>query len=348
MKIAPTRPPASFAVSAARMRAILDRMDGGAVHAHGGSFRHALRLFPPPHRARVRRLYAWCRCADELADGPEPERAGVDRAACLGLWLRLSRRAYGGDRSGIPAVDGAMEDMAAGGVPFRYAEELVEGVRRDLRFSPPATVGELDRYAWRVASVVGLWMTELFGIRDPWRLRRAAELSRAMQLTNSLRDGGEDWRQGRVYLPLRELARRDLSPADIGRLAEGSRPLPEGYVDLVEWLMARAERGYRAALDAVPSLPRHFRRPVAVAAFVYRGIHDEIRAAGHDNLGPPPSPSRPRRVALGLEALFFLGKCRRWSPLAPDQSAAVSPVRARSARSAPDGSSKAMSSAKRW
>jgi hypothetical protein len=162
---------------------------------------------------------------------------------------------------------------------------------------------ELRRYTYRVASVVGLWITELFGIRDPWFLERAASLGHAMQLTNILRDVGEDVRAGRVYLPATWLKAYGLGLEDLERMAAGA-PVTSSYRKLVERLLRVAEAEYDHAAPAIPLLPAFYRRPVAVAADVYRGIHGGIRSNDYDNFRLRAHTSLPRKLVLGASALW--------------------------------------------
>ncbi|MDT8341648.1 MAG: squalene/phytoene synthase family protein, partial [Longimicrobiales bacterium] len=145
-------------------------------------------------------------------------------------------------------------------------------------------------------------VTELFGLHDRALLERAYALGHAMQLTNILRDVGEDWRRGRLYLPTEELARFGLGWDDVGALAERGE-VPAGWAAFTEHLMAAAERQYAWAFEAVPALPPFYRRTVAVAARVYRGIHDEIRRNGYDNGTLRAHTSLLRKVRLGAQGL---------------------------------------------
>ena len=145
-------------------------------------------------------MYSYCRFTDDLVDGAPPEESRQTEAL-LDAWKDLSREAYEGQPTGCGLIDEVMGQMAEQSVPFRYARELIEGVRMDLRPRTYRSMAELRVYSYRVASVVGGWLTELFGVRNRWVLSRAAALGHAMQLTNILRDVGEDLAMGRVYLP---------------------------------------------------------------------------------------------------------------------------------------------------
>jgi phytoene synthase len=173
------------------------------------------------------------------------------------------------------------------------------------------TLEELREYSYRVASVVGGWLTELFGIHDPWVLERAFALGHAMQLTNILRDVGEDLRVGRLYLPEDLLESNGVDRDFLEAKSRSSSPMFPGYRKVLEELMASAEEDYRRAFEAIPLLPGFFQGPVAVAARVYEGIHEEIRRNGFDNLTRRARTSLPRKLLLGMVALKDLARFRR-------------------------------------
>jgi phytoene synthase len=272
---------------------------------HAKSFRFAARLFPREQLLRVAGVYAFCRFTDDLVDEAGDEHPEVTEAR-LNLWLRLSQRAYDGVSSGISLLDDVMGQMRESKVPFHYAEELVEGVRMDLTNTRYRSLEELRLYSYRVASVVGGWLTELFGVRDPWVLERAFALGHAMQLTNILRDVGEDLQMGRLYLPEDLMALHGVDREFLQAKAENGSTVFPGYRRLLDELMAEAEADYERAFEGIPFLPPFFRAPVAVAAHVYRGIHREILRNGYDNLGRRASTSLSRKVLLAIQGLWKL------------------------------------------
>jgi phytoene synthase len=238
---------------------------------------------------------------DEAGDeSPESVSARLD------AWLTMARRAYAGEPTGIPLLEDVMKDMADSSTPFTYVEELVEGVRMDLTDPHFKTLSDLRVYSFRVASVVGGWLTELFGIRDGWVLDRAFALGHAMQLTNILRDVGEDLGRGRLYLPENLMANHGVDREFLEAKADAGSPASAGYRRLLEELMKTAEEDYERAFEGIPFLPKFFQGPVAVAANVYRGIHREIRNNGFDNLSKRASTSLPRKVSLGIGGLLKL------------------------------------------
>ena len=268
------------------------------------SFHFAAAFMRRAERERTARVYAWCRFIDDLADATGDP---VVAEARLDTWLECSHAAYHGHSSGIPLIDRVMGEMAHRDVPFTYASQLALGVRSDLRFVAHSDLDELLLYAHRVAGVVGQWLSELHDVRDPWMLERAAALGQAMQLTNIVRDVGEDWDHGRLYIPRALLERHGLSASDIGALRHGLRPLDDDYRNLLEELMSVATREYVAAREAIPHLPAGFRHAVAVAAAVYEGIHDAVRRNGYDNLRRRAVVVTARKVVRAAGALWSLG-----------------------------------------
>ncbi|HEY0241616.1 MAG TPA: squalene/phytoene synthase family protein [Gemmatimonadaceae bacterium] len=266
------------------------------------SFRFASRFFPQRELSSVARVYAFCRITDDIVD----KTAGAEAGALLGEWMHLARSAYDGRATGIRFLDQAMEEMRSRAIPFVYAEELAEGMRMDLRGQRYGSVAELRTYTYRVASVVGLWLTELAGVRDRSTLKHAEALGHAMQLTNILRDVGEDARQGRIYLPLNRLKTYGITAASIAAAARGDAPPPSRFPDLVEELLRLAERDYAFALTGVRDLPTSFQRPVAVAAHVYRGIHGEIRRNGYDCLTRRAVTSTRSKAMFAARAIWEL------------------------------------------
>ncbi|TVP75767.1 MAG: hypothetical protein EA352_07355 [Gemmatimonadales bacterium] len=278
---------------------------------HSRSFRFSSRLFPREEGRVVAGVYAFCRFTDDLVDDAPPGTEPEELRARLDAWSRLVRAAWEGEDTGIPLLAEVMGGTARAGVDPSHAEELIRGVAMDLEPVRYETMADLRRYSYRVASVVGLWLTEWFGTRTPRVLHRAEAMGHAMQLTNILRDVGEDWQRGRLYLPLEQMAAFDVTPEDIDAAVNGSGPLPERWTELMEELMGAADRDYALAFEAIPALPRFYQRPVAVAGRVYQGIHQEIRRNDYDNLRARAYTSLSRKVVLGGGALWALRRERR-------------------------------------
>lgn len=281
---------------------------------HSRSFRFAARLFPATAMRSIEGVYAFCRFTDDLVD--EPGLAPEEGRERVRAWRALAAEAWQGRSTGVPLADRVLGEAASAGVPFHYIDELLLGVESDLGPVRVADDVELRRYTYRVASVVGGWITELFGIHDPALLAHAYELGHAMQMTNILRDVGEDWRRGRVYLPATLLDRHRLTVADVARVAEGEG-VPPRWADLCEEWMAQADRSYDTGFAALSALPRFYARPVAVAARVYQGIHEAIRDNHYDNGQLRAFTGRAHKLRLAWRGLRGLRASRkRETPLA--------------------------------
>lgn len=302
-----------------------------------GSFGPASLLIPSDLRDEVRAVYAFCRATDDIADA-EDGRSVDRRRTELDAWVSRARSSYRGESppgESPPLLRVAMASAARRGVPFRYVEELVEGMRMDLRGTEYETVADLERYAYRVAAVVGLWMVRLWGFRDPWLLARAADLGIGMQLTNIARDVAEDWERGRLYLPSALLRRHGLETADVGEMASGRRPVDARYRSALDELLAAADRRYEAARPGILELPGPLRRPTAVAARVYRGVQPLLRSDPNRGLREPRRTGVLRKGGLTAAAVLSadLGSVRRrhrrhWGQLYGWASRAVGQVSA--------------------
>jgi phytoene synthase len=274
---------------------------------HSRSFRFAAALLPGSNRARIARVYAWCRYTDNLVDDELAPKLAERR---LDVWLERSRDAYDGRDSGIELVNQVMGEMGELEIPFAYARDLVRAMRSDLHFAGYADLDALRVYAYRAAGVVGRWLTELHGVHDEWMLDRATALGSAMQLTNILRDVGEDLARGRMYLPATELHRFGLVVDDVEAMRHGARPIDRRYRGLMEHLMSVAQDDYDVAAEAIPHLPPEFRRAAAVSSAVYQGIHGAIRRNGYDNFRHRAFTTWSRKAALAVCALARVAGAR--------------------------------------
>jgi phytoene synthase len=292
---------------------------------HAKTFRFASRLFPEEALQSVAGVYAFCRFTDDLVD----EAKGAPPlwiSSRLDRWGALSRRAYHGDKTGIGLLDQVMGEMRSKKVPFSYAQELLEGVRMDLEPRNYHTLEDLRQYSFRVASVVGGWLTELFGVHDPWVLDRAFSLGHAMQLTNILRDVGEDLAQGRIYLPRDRMTRFGVDEPLLRAMALHGAPVFPGYRALLDDLMQEAESEYRRSFAAIPALPPFFRGPVAVASRAYEAIHEEIQRNDYDNLTKRARTSLPKKIGSAFSAILQLRRLQASPSLGKGSTAELTTV----------------------
>ncbi|HEX8386886.1 MAG TPA: squalene/phytoene synthase family protein [Rubricoccaceae bacterium] len=287
---APFHPPEAPPPGAGR--AAEDRFLRRSFRHHSRTFSLAARLLPRPVRLPVATVYLYCRTVDSVADGvsrtagAERARTEIDRmGACLGMSL-----------AGDPPLGGPDETLwrrlaevhATYGLDGHALRQQLDGARWDLDGRPIATHADLLAYSDLVAGSVGAVVLP-FLVRD--RADAAAldaparALGAAMQLTNILRDVGEDWRDlGRVYLPLDALAGAGLTP---NALVPGLLDVPDlraRYAAIVEGVMAEAERLYALADAGIRDLHPAAQAGVRAAARMYREILNEVRAARYDNL----------------------------------------------------------------
>jgi len=273
---------------------------------HARSFAFAARLFPRSVRQEVVLLYGFCRLTDDLVDGVETSSTGPAAIkARLDQWEQQVYKAYEGQPSGISWLDALMQRSRMAGLPWAVVQALFDGVRQDIGPVRLASYAELDRYAYCVGSTVGIWMCYLMKVSDPELLVRAEALGRAMQYTNILRDVGEDLQRDRIYLPAERMAAYGLDETALRKMQAQGLLMP-AYVELLEELMQRAERDYEVAWEAIPALPPRLRAAIAVAADVYRGIHNVIRRNRYDNLRRRAYTSFVEKNKLAWNALWRL------------------------------------------
>ena len=238
----------------------------------GSSFYYSFLFLPPEKRRAITALYAFCREVDDVVD--ECQDPGVARVK-LDWWRAELGRAFAG-RPEHPVTRALAPAAAAYGLPQEQFLEIIAGMEMDLVPARYRTFEELRRYCHRVASVVGLLSAAIFGYRDPGTRAYAADLGIAFQLTNIIRDVGEDARRNRIYLPAEDLERFDVSAADILNGRE-----TENFKNLLAFEAERALAYYRKAEDALPEVDRARQLPGLIMAQIYRATLEEIRHDGY-------------------------------------------------------------------
>ncbi|MCA9973901.1 MAG: squalene/phytoene synthase family protein [Anaerolineales bacterium] len=237
---------------------------------HSRSFSIASGLLPESKKRAVRALYAFCRITDDIVDCPDG-----DVTADLKVW-RQHAFTHTPPTSDLAAVAWA-DARFRYHIPSRYAEQLVEGVSRDLVQNRYETFDELATYCYSVASTVGLMSMHIIGFAGPEAVPYAIKLGLALQLTNILRDVGEDWRRNRLYLPLEELAAFNLTEADVAAGVVDDR-----WRRFMRFQIARNRQLYAESWPGVQMLNADGRFAIAAAAGLYRGILDDIEAHDYD------------------------------------------------------------------
>lgn len=239
--------------------------------ASGSSFYYSFLFLPEDRRRAITALYAFCREVDDVVD--DCSDVGVARTK-LAWWRNEVAAMYRGEPHHPVA-----RALAALLPRFNLAEErlneIITGMEMDLDQNRYSDFEALSLYCHRVASVVGLLSAEIFGYRNPQTLEYAAHLGMAFQLTNIIRDVGEDARRDRIYLPLDELALHGVPVTDIAQARE-----TDNFRRLMEFQIERALGYYRAAFAKLSPEDRKAQRAGIVMAAIYQTLLEEIRADG--------------------------------------------------------------------
>jgi phytoene synthase len=259
-----------------------------------GNFYPAFRVLPGPQRQAMCALYAFLRIADDLSDGSGPD---ADKARALAGWREGLDRALRGDYA-HPIHPALHDTVARHGIPRGYLDAALDGVEMDLAPVAYATFDELRQYCYRVASVVGLSCIHIWGFQGEAAKGYAESAGIAFQLTNILRDLGEDAGRGRVYLPAEELRRFDYDPE---RLRHGERD--ERFRALMRFQVARARAYYDAAGPLVALLRPAGRAVFLMLARTYRGLLEAIERRDYDVFSSRVRLSRWRKLLVALSAL---------------------------------------------
>jgi phytoene synthase len=241
----------------------------------GSSFYYAFLFLPPPRRAAITAFYAFCREVDDVVDEvSDPSVAGTK----LQWWRQEVARAFGGTPS-HPVMQALMPLAADHGIELRHLQAVIDGCQVDLEQTRFLDFAALQRYCHLVAGVVGEVAANIFGRSETATVSYAHQLGLAMQLTNIIRDVGDDARRGRIYLPLSELQRFDVKAHELLR-----REAPWGYSErftaLMRFQAQRAHDTYETALALLPDADRAAQRPGLMMANIYRTLLREIESQG--------------------------------------------------------------------
>ncbi len=261
----------------------------------GSSFYYAFLFLPPPRRAAITAFYAFCREIDDVVD--EMREASV-AATKLAWWQQEVQRAYAGTPS-HPVMQALLPHTAAFGITAEHLLSVIEGCQMDLEQTRYLDLPSLQRYCHLVAGVVGEVAARIFGFQDPQTIAYAHRLGRALQLTNIIRDVGDDARRGRVYLPLSELQRFDVKAHELLK-----RESPWGYSErftaLMQFQAQRAHATYDQALALLPEVDRAAQKPGLMMANIYRSLLREIEADNFQVLHQRTSLTPLRKLWIAL------------------------------------------------
>jgi phytoene synthase len=238
----------------------------------GTSFYYSFLFLPPERRRAITALYAFCREVDDVVDE-------VSDPALARTKLAWWRREIGAVFTGSPQHPVALAlkpVVATYRLPEAHFQTVIDGMAMDLDCNRYLDFAELERYCHCVAGAVGLLSAEIFGYANPATRQYARDLGIAFQLTNIIRDVGEDARRGRIYLPQDELAHHGVTAASL--LRHESSP---ALTALMAAQVARARLWHARAMAALPAEDRRSQRPGLIMAGIYRALLDEIERDGY-------------------------------------------------------------------
>lgn len=265
---------------------------------YGTTYYFATARFPAETRRRVHALYGFVRVPDEWVDNP----SGEDPCRLLASYRAELQRGLAGARPEHPALRAFCDVAREVGMAHEEPLCFLDAMAMDLSVARYPDYGALERYMRGSAAAVGLMMCDVLRAGDDPAMRASARaLGNAMQLTNFLRDVGEDSRRGRIYLPQDELAAFGVGEDEI--LAG---QVTERFVRLAKFQVERARELYAVADRGIPMLPPEARKPVRLARVLYSRILDRIEARGYDVFGGRARTSKVEKLAVAARVLTGL------------------------------------------
>ncbi len=239
--------------------------------ASGSSFYYSFLFLPPERRRAITALYAFCREVDDVVDEAHDPQVAATKLA----WWRqeVAKMAQGHAQHPVTKSLGVFKEKFS--LETEKLLEIIEGMEMDLTQTRYLDWEGLERYCYKVAGVVGLLAARIFGYSDPRTLEYATNLGLAFQLTNIIRDVGEDARKNRIYLPMEDLKRFGVPAADV---LNGNET--EAFKRLMSFETQRAKDYYARAFAALPAADRRSQRPGLIMAAIYRALLGEIESDG--------------------------------------------------------------------
>jgi 15-cis-phytoene synthase len=233
----------------------------------GSSFYYSFLFLPPERRRAITALYAFCREVDDTVDDTHDQSVARIKLA----WWRTEVSSMYKGAPTHPVTQALRPHLAAYDLQEQHLQAIVDGMEMDLDQSRYLDYAGLRKYCWHVAGVVGILSASIFGVTNPQTLQYAEKLGLAFQLTNIIRDVGDDARKGRIYLPVDELQRFNVTAADILNFRHS-----EKFEALMKFQAARARAVYDEAFALLPKEDRRAQRPGLMMAAIYRTVLDEI------------------------------------------------------------------------
>lgn len=237
----------------------------------GSSFYYSFLFLPKPRRLAITALYAFCREVDDAVD----ETSDAHVAQSKLTWWRSEIKAMLAGQPTHPVTRALLPHGTIYQLNPDHLLAIIDGMEMDLTQTRYLDYVGLQRYCWHVASVVGMLSASIFGVTDPATLKFAEKLGLAFQLTNIIRDVGDDARKGRIYLPLNELQQFGVTAADILNARHSDR-----FVALMQFQYDRAQTCYEEAFALLPKADRRAQRTGLIMAAIYRTLLNEIKDDG--------------------------------------------------------------------
>lgn len=241
----------------------------------GSSFYYAFLFLPPPRRAAITAFYAFCREVDDVVDETIDSSVAATK---LQWWRHEVSQAFAGQAS-HPVMQALMPHAKAYEIEASHLHAVIEGCQMDLEQNRFLDFVGLQHYCHLVAGVVGEVASNIFGRSQPETVAYAHALGQALQLTNIIRDVGDDARRGRIYLPVSELQRFDVKAHELLK-----RESPWGYSErftaLMKFQAQRAQEAYDKAFALLPEADRQTQKPGLMMANIYRSLLHDIEAQG--------------------------------------------------------------------
>lgn len=241
--------------------------------ASGSSFYYAFLFLSPERRAAITAFYAFCREVDDVVD--EVSDLSV-ASAKLAWWRSEVANAWTGTAS-HPVLLALKPWTETFGIRRDHLDAVIDGCEMDLRQTRYIDFADLTRYCHLVAGVVGEVAARIFGEVDEPTLAYAHRLGLGLQLTNIIRDVGDDARRGRIYIPASELKQFEVKPAEI-LLRESPWGYSERFTALMQFQAQRARRVHDEAMALLPDQRRSEQKPGLMMANIYRSLLTEIEA----------------------------------------------------------------------
>ena len=239
--------------------------------ASGSSFYYSFLFLPPERRRAITALYAFCREVDDVVDEcTEPSVAQTK----LAWWRMEVGKLYAGSPS-HPVTKALLPFTRTFEIEQKLLNDIIDGMEMDLTQTRYLDFTGLERYCYHVAGAVGLLAARIFGYANARTLEYAKNLGTAFQLTNIIRDVGEDARKNRIYLPMDDLKRFNVPAQEILQAKYS-----DGFRGLMEFQTQRAESFYEKAMGLLPAEDRKAQRSGLIMAAIYRATLDEIKRDG--------------------------------------------------------------------